>query len=687
MGQDGETRETAAFGSWVSPISAEDIAAGTVSFEQLCLDGDDIYWIEGRPAEAGRSVVCRHRPGEGVSDVTPKGFSARTRVNSYGGGAMAVEGGCVWFANLAGKDFPDTGDQRLRRQRPGEIPQPVTPLRKVSYAEMVPDTERGCVYAVQEDADTLVRGQPEQSLVSLDMEGRLLPETIAAGGDFYAAPCLSPDGTQLAWITWDLPSMPWDGTRLQVADLSPDGIPTDIRTIGGAPARHVDPDLNPVFQDLLRFSDESILEPRFAPDGTLYVVSDRTEVDGDRWWNIHRVEGDDLVPVTRRAAEFTAPPWQLGGASWGFLSAGEILAAFTTGGTWRLARVDIASGRIDEIDTPYTAISHLKVGDGVAAFIGGRPGAPTAVVRFDAGTGACTEVRASTELTEAQAACLPVPEHITYPVGDPEAGAVSHAFFHPPSNPGYEGPEHAAPPVVIFIHGGPSGATTSALSLDIAYFTSRGMAVVDVNYRGSTGYGRAYRQALYGGWGVMDTNDCADAARHLIATHRVDRYGVAARGGSSGGFTTLALATFTDLLSAGTSRYGISDLGLIATHTHKFESQYAALLVGPWPAAQKVFKARSPLYHADEINCPLIILQGEDDPVVPPEQARVLIDAMMARKLPVAWEFFPGEGHGFRQKAHKIAALELETSFYGAIMGFTPAGNLARPEIRNWDGA
>lgn len=676
---------TAAFGSWASPIAAQDLAAGAVKFEQLALDGDDVIWVESRPDEKGRSVVVRMGP-DGPQDITPAGFCARTLVNSYGGGAMAAKDGTVWFTNFAASDFPQTKDQRVYAQTPGHFPKPITPRQPVHFADMVPDPARGVIFAVQERSDVLLNGQAQQTLVALDMQGDALPITVASGGDFYAAPRLSPDGSQIAWLTWDYPSMPWEGTRLQVATLDAQGNATDIRTIGGAPATDIDPTLNPVLQNAMRYSDEAIAEPLWSPKGALYCVSDRLDIKGTRWGNIHRVEGDSLVPVTTQAAEFTSPLWRLGVSSYGFVSETIILAAYSKDGVWALALVDVTSGMLKPVDLPFTSITHLRVGHGFAVFIGGRFDGPAELIRLDLETCETTVLRSANPGLSAEAkACFQAPEAISFQVDDGKGGTeTSHAFYHAPANPDYKGPVNEHPPLIIVIHGGPSASASSALSLDIAFFTSRGFAVLDTNYRGSTGFGRSYRQRIYGGWGVVDVADCVAGAQHLVAQDKVDRYRIASRGGSSGGYTTLALATFTDILSAGASYYGISDLQMIAQDTDKLEAFYAALLVGPWPDAQKVFKARSPLFHADQISCPLIIFQGEDDPVVPPPQAHVLIDSLLDRKMPVAWEFFPGESHGFKQKAHIIQSLEEELSFYGAIMGFTPSGHLAKPDIKNW---
>lgn len=677
---------TVPFGAWPSPIAPEDLAAGTVKFELTAIDGDAVWWVESRPDEQGRSVAMRWSAADGAHDVTPPGFSVSTTINGYGGAALGVRDGAAWFSNLSKVAHPGTGDLRVHRQVPGEFPAPITPLVKGCYAELVPDPARGVVFAVHQNPDRPLNGQARQTLVALDMGGKKLPVTLAEGGDFYAFPRLSPCGRKLAWITWDYPSMPWDGTRLQVAELDASGAAISVQTIGGAPAADIDPGLNPVFQNALRYSDESILEPVWGPDGTLYCVSDRLELDGVRWWNIHRVDGGDLTAITNMAVEFAAPPWRLGTASYAILGDGTALAAFSQGGLWSLGRVCLASGAVTPIETPYSSISHVRAGDGFAVFIGGQFTAPAALVHLDLATGEMTELRsANPGLSDEARACLPVPEAIDFATG-PDDGALTHtahAFFYPPTNPKAEAPEQDRPPLIIVIHGGPTGPAGAALSMDIAFFTSRGFAVIDVNYRGSTGFGRAYHQAMYGTWGVVDIEDCVAAARHLVALDKVDRYRIVSRGGSAGGYTTLALAAFTDLLSAGASYYGISDLQAIARFTDKLEAHYAELLVGPYPAAQRVFKARSPLFHADQIACPLIIFQGEDDPVVPRAQAQVLIDALMHRGLPVAWEFFPGEGHGFKQKAHIVQSLSEELAFYGKVMGFVPSGTLMEPDIKN----
>jgi len=671
------------YGEWPSPIAADALATGSRSFEQVELDGNDIYWVEVRPDETGRYVTMRWSPTNGLEELTPAGFSARTLVNSYGGGSLGVCDRGVCFSNFATADFPDTKDQRVFRQDPGLLPVPITTRQKARYADFEIDASRRLVFCVKEDANAELHGQPVQMLVAIDLDGRRLPVTIASGADFYAAPRLSPDGRQLCWIEWNYPSMPWEGTTLHLAELDRDGRVQALRKIAGNPVQTPDEKLTPLLREALAYSSESILDPKWSPDGTLYFISDRYTAQGDRWWNIHRFVDGEVRPVTRKAAEFAAPPWRLGGSSYGFLSEDELLCACSEAGRWRLARANVETGELTTINTPFTEISHLHVGQGFAAFVGASFTRPPAVIRYDLATGTFENLRdAYSDLAPEVVACFAEPEPITFKTG-PDRRETAYAFYYAPCNPAVRTRADEKPPLLIFIHGGPTASAGASLSLTVQFFTSRGFAVVDVNYRGSTGFGRAFRQRMYGNWGIVDGEDCVAAAHTLVEQGVVDRKRIASRGGSSGGYTTLALATFTDLLATAASYYGISNLEMIARDTDKLEARYAELLVGPYPDAQQEFQERSPLNHADKIRCPLIIFQGEDDPVVPPNQARVLIDALNEHKLPVAYEFYPGESHGFRIRDNIIRSIEEELSFYGVIMGFKPAGQLRTPEIHN----
>lgn len=675
--------ETRPYGEWASPLSPGDLAQGTRKVEQICLDGGAVYWVESRPDEGGRSAIMRWTPETGAEDATARWFSARTTVNSYGGGAMAVRDGLLVFTRYEKTAFPKTADQRVHLATNGRMPKPITPHGAVTYADFAIDPGHGVVYAVMEEADLITNGQPTQSLVALDLAGERPPRIPAEGGDFYASPRLSPDGTRLCWITWNYPSMPWEGTQLWVADIDPSGALRDARMVAGTPAADVNPLSNPVLQNAMRFSDEAIVNPVWSPDGTLYAVSDRIEIGGDHWANICKLAGDTLVPVTRETAEFAPPAWRLGGASFGFAGPDRIVATVTRGGLWSLVTIISSTGEMTEIDTPFTSISHLHLGDGHAVFLAGSFTDVPAIYRMSLETGALTQVRSTGPSPDpALAACLAAPEALTYASG-PEGTARAHAFYFAPKNPRFQAPEGEKPPLVILIHGGPTAAASAALDMTIPFFTSRGFAVVDVNYRGSTGFGRAFRRAMYGNWGKVDVEDCLGVVAALVARGDVDPYRVVSRGGSSGGYTTLALATFTDQLSAAASYYGISNLEMIAKITDKLEAHYAELLLGPHPMASKLFRARSPLFHAARIDCPIILFQGTEDPVVPPEQAHVMIDALNAAKRPHAYTFYEGEGHGFRKARSIVESLEKELSFYGTFLGFTPADPLHRPQIFN----
>ncbi len=675
------------FGGWRSPITAESIAAGTVSFQQIALDGEDVYWVETRPSEKGRYVVVKWNVGEGMVDQTPAGYSARTTVNSYGGGSMAVFEKVVYFTNFDPDVFPTTSDQRLYRQDPGMMPVAITPQVNMRYADGIVDSVRRQLICVREDSTTELHGQAKQSIVAIDLEGLKSPRILVQGSDFYASPCLNADGSKLAWISWNYPCMPWDGTELWVADVSRAGHLSGLRKLAGGADGSAPDHMNRVVNDCACYSNESIMQPRWSPEGVLYFISDRFESGGKRWWNLYRFQRDKVEPVTREAMEFGAPMWQLGPSLYDFESEQNVICAFTKEGIWSLGRVDTATGALQEIRTDYTSISQLHISDGHACFIGGAFDAPTAVIRYDlascANSGEVLRQSTPKEVFSTIEPFVSQPEFIRFPTGE-NGDDESCAFYYPPANPEFVAPEGEKPPLLIFIHGGPSAGITSAMSLDVQFFTSRGFAVVDVIYRGSTGFGREYHQALYGYWGVRDVEDCVNAARYLIEKGLADRYRIASRGGSAGGYTTLALATFSDILSAATSYYGISNLEMIALHTDKLEAHYTELLVGPYPAAQKVFQARSPLFHASRINSPMVLFQGCEDPVVPPEQAKVLIEELLKKGMPVGYEFYPGESHGFRIKAHIQKSLEGELYFYSRIMGFTPAEPLEPVRLYNW---
>jgi len=636
----------APYGSWTSPLTSESITAGAVRLSETVLDGADIYWSESRPTEGGRSVIVRRTPDGRIRDMTPAPFNARTRVHEYGGGAYTVADGTIYWSNF--------GDQRLYRQAPGGAPRPITPDAPLRYADAVVDRARGRLICVREDH----RGEGEavNTLVGVALSRDDAGGTVLVSGhDFYSSPRLSPDGARLAWLTWNHPNMPWDGTELWVAPIAADG------TLGGA-------------ERVAGGADESVFGPRWSPDGVLYFVSDRSG-----WWNLYRRwDGRDetLAPME---AEFGQPQWVFGLSTYGFSAASGLLCWYTRDGTDHLARLDTATGAFTPLDLPYTDIGGVRVADASAAFLGASPTEPTAVVRLDLTTGNIETLRRASAI-EVDPGYLSTPRPISFPT---ENGLTAHGIFYPPHNRDFVAPEGERPPLIVESHGGPTSATSSGFKLGIQFWTSRGFAVLDVNYGGSTGYGRAYRRRLNGQWGIVDTDDCVNGARYLAEQGLVDGARMAITGGSAGGYTTLCALTFRDTFKAGASHFGVSDVEALMRDTHKFESRYGDHLIGPYPEAQAIYYERSPIHFADRISCPVIFFQGQEDRVVPPSQAEEMVAALRERGLPVAYIAYEGEGHGFRRAENIKRSLDAELYFYGRVFGFQPADDIEPVHIEN----
>ncbi len=639
----------APYGSWKSPITSDLIVSETIGLGQIALGGQDIYWVEMRPAEDGRYVIVRRTPDGRTADVTPHPFNARTRVHEYGGGAFAVADGeavAVYFSNFA--------DQRLYRQDPGAEPRPITPEVDLRYADGVIVRSRGRMICVREDHTDPGR-EAVNAIVGLDLEGGDGGQVLVSGNDFYSSPRLSPDGSRLAWLTWNHPNMPWDGTELWVGELGADGSLGQTKRVAGG-------------------KDESIFQPEWSPDGVLHFVSDRTG-----WWNLYRWCDGHVEPLVEMEAEFGLPQWVFGMSIYAFESAGRIVCAYTQQGNWRLASLDTVMGKLDPIETPYTQIEGLRAAPGRVVFLAGSPTEPTSVVQLDLATRRFEVLRRSSEIA-IDAGYLSIPQEIEFPT---ENGLTAHAFFCAPQNRDYVAPSGERPPLLVIIHGGPTGATSGTLNLGIQHWTSRGMAVLDVNYGGSTGYGRAYRQRLEGQWGVVDVDDCVNGARYLVKRGTVDGNRLAIRGGSAGGYTTLSVLTFRDIFKAGASYFGISDLETMARDTHKFESRYLDRLVGPYPERRDIYRERSPIHHTHRLSCPMILFQGLEDKVVPPNQAETMFEAVRAKGLPVAYLPFEGEQHGFRRAENIKRALDAELYFYSKVFGFELADPVEPVPIEN----
>ncbi len=646
-------------GAWRSPIAAADVARAATRLSEPGIERDAVVWSERRPQQGGRTAIVQWRDGE-VADLVPEPWNARTRVHEYGGGAAAIFEHSVFGDAVLFSHYADGRVYRLGRDGNAVA---LTPQNGGAFADLCVDSRRQRLLAIREAGP-----QSQATIVAIDIdiaaqdhEARTHrePTVLVAGPDFLSNPRPSPDGRQLSWLSWDHPNMPWDGTRLWVAEVDAAGVPQDARCVAGGPS-------------------ESIFQPEWSPDGVLHFVSDESG-----WWNLHRASRGfapqsirNLAPM---AAECGLPQWLFGMRTYAFADAATVVCAYHQQGRWRLGRLNLDSGHFETICDRYTWIDGVVADSSHAVFIASAPDRPAAVVRLELSTGATEELRRTAS---------PAPDPRFLSSGSPiefssTDGAQAHGFFYPPVNSDYRAPDGERPPLIVRTHGGPTAAADDGYDLAIQFWTSRGFAVVDVNYGGSTGYGREYRQRLDGAWGVVDVDDCVAAARSLCASGLVDPDRLLIRGGSAGGFTVLAALAFRKVFRAGASYYGVGDLAALAHDTHKFESRYLDRLVAPLAERPDLYRARSPLYAADSLSCPVIFFQGLEDKVVPPSQTEAMASVLERRSVPVALVEFAGEGHGFRQAANIASALEAELSFYAQILGFDPGDPIPQIAIKN----
>ncbi len=622
----------AEYGFWKSPFTSDLVVKESVRLGEPALDGGDIYWLEGRPAEKGRSVLVRRTPDGSRGDVSPEPFNVRTRVHEYGGGAYAVDRGTVFFSNFS--------DQRIYKISPGSEPEPLTPERLWRYADAAVDHGRGRLVTVREDHSDPSR-EPVNAIAAVSFQPNAEQNILVSGADFYSNPRLSPDGRRMCWIEWRHPNMPWDGTELWMAEFATDGSLAARRKVAGGP-------------------EESIFQPEWSPSGELFFVSDR-----NGFWNLYRDSPSGAAAVHELEAEFGMPHWVFRMSAYGFTGDGRLICTYTRSGQWSLALIDPAGGGLEPIETPYTDIDGLQATGNTAVFRAASPSEPAAIVKLELSSGETERLRSSATLDDGLRPYLSAPKPLSFPT---TGGRTAHAFYYPPRNPDFEAPQDEKPPLIVMSHGGPTGAASSALSLSKQYWTSRGFAVVDVNYSGSSGYGRAYRERLNRNWGIADVDDCANAALYLAGQGLADRDRLIIKGGSAGGYTTMACLAFRDVFAAGASYYGVSDLEALARDTHKFESRYLDSLVGPYPEARDTYIERSPIHSAGKLSAPMIFFQGSEDRVVPPDQTEKMVEALRAKGIPAAYLLFEGEQHGFRNGDNVKRVLDAELYFYAIVL-------------------
>lgn len=659
--------QIAPYGSWRSPITAASLTSSTIGLTEPLFDGDDIYWIESRPLERGRSTIVKLSAGSSQAiSLLPRPLNSRSKVNEYGGGSYCVHNGVIYFVlyddqriyRIDGRIDNNTTTDNL-------VPQPLTVSGPWRFADLIVDAARDRLIAVCEDHSR--PGQEAQTyLATIPLSAGIptAPQKWVCGDDFYSNPRLSNDGGQLCWLSWNHPNMPWDGCTCYSADVDAEGQLQNTRAIAGGPT-------------------ESIFQPQWAADNSLYFVSDRSN-----WWNLYRYRQGEVENICPMEAEFASPHWVFGLSCYDFLDDSTLLCCYTEAGCWRLATIDLNNGRLSDIATELTDISHVRCADGCGIFVGASAQELPIVYRVDNDDGnwqLTALARSSQEPWDP--GYLSTARAITYPTlatqtDDKTDENMAYGFFYPSQNKDFTGPHQQKPPLIVLCHGGPTAATHASLNLKIQFWTSRGFAVADLNYGGSTGYGRHYRQRLQGQWGIVDVQDAVAAVRYLVEQGQVDGEHVAIKGGSAGGFTVLAALTFADVFKAGASYYGIGDLETLARDTHKFESRYMDSLVGPYPQARDVYQARSPIHHVDGLNCPVIFFQGLEDKVVPPNQAEAMVNALKNKGLPVAYVVFPDEGHGFRQAPNIQRAIEAELYFYSRIFDF-PLADEIEPVLIN----
>ena len=647
---DGSTRKhsVASYGSWDSPIGTHMLVSGAIGINEVVPDGQGVFWAESRPLEAGRVAIMHHENGN-THEVTPPEANVRTLMHEYGGGAWWADNNTLWYCDYHDQRLRELPIERqtakpyaaIKKTEPRLLSKEPDSPRAQRFADMRPTRDQYWIIAVCEQHKEQL-SEPLNFIAAIARDGSFNQVDLVTGADFYGSICLSPDGKRIAWVEWDHPNMPWDTTTLMCADLICSKSTIELKNIKIVAGGY----------------EESVVQPLFCPAGKLHFLSDR-----DDSWQLYKEAS--RLPVLSVDGEIGYPPWVHGLARYAFKENGDVVAASFKNGVEHL-----------DIKPEHTAFNSVRSSGSRIAFASASWRSENSVF-YDG-----KRVRAARDLGISDA-FLAEPEVLKFPTGTIDAPDTAHALYFAPANPDFTAPEGEKPPLIVLAHGGPTSAARSQLSLAQRFWTSRGFAVVDVNYRGSSGYGRAYRKKLNGQWGVSDVQDCVAVAQYLAHRGDVDEKRLIIRGGSAGGFTVLSALALHNTFTAGASLYGVADLEALATDTHKFESRYLDSLIGRWPEDAAIYSERSPINHLEGFSAPMIVLQGAEDAIVPPNQSRMIVDALDKRGLPVSYLEFEGEQHGFRKSDTIVTAVLSELAFYGRVFGFKPAGPAIDLEIRN----
>lgn len=662
-------QQSSPYGSWKSTLTAERLADKGVRFGHMVVDGDDLYWLEVRASEQGRGVLIKCDSLGNRTEVLPKNISVRTKVHEYGSGDFIVKQGVVYFSQA---------DDQCVYRFDGQLQQ-LTSLginQEHRYADYCLSAKQDYLVCVREthQKKAVVNELVVIELNSKDQNsGVCNVRVLESGFDFYSFPRISPNGNRLAWTCWNQPQMPWDAAELWVADFHKDGRTDAEHKIAGgidqqqindeqAKAGKVDP-----------WSMNAVYQPAWSDEGILHYIS-----DASGWTNLYSCRDGVLNALTPIDREFGIPQWVLASSTYTFASKEQIYAVYIQQGQQQLCHINELTGHIEPIPLPFKDFGeHLLYANGYLYFRAAGPAVSEAIYSFNIETQECVKLSNLVDFP-LPVEELSIAETIEFESNDQR---MSHAFYYAPHNTHYQAPDDTLPPLIVMSHGGPTAMTHNSLNAAIQFWTHRGFAVVDVNYGGSTGFGKRYRTALNGQWGVVDVEDCIAAANYLVDNKLADPNSLLIRGGSAGGYTTLCALTFHDVFAAGMSRYGVADLESLASDSHKFEARYFDSVVGPYPEMKEVYIARSPIHATEKLSCPILLLQGEDDKVVPPNQAEMMVTALREKQIPYAYQLYSGEGHGFRKASTIISSLNAELSFYRQILHIEDQEDIPELEI------